>query len=120
MYIDDEAPMVFLVKRMLQKRGYTVSGFERPEEALAAIRLEPHGYDIVVSDFNMPHLSGLDVAREVRALNPALPMVVTSGYLTEELRVNAGAIGVRHLIYKPNTVEELCEAIARVLTPSAS
>lgn len=120
MYIDDEAPMVFLVKRMLQKRGYTVSGFERPEEALAAIRLEPQGYDIVVSDFNMPHLSGLDVAREVRALNPALPMVVTSGYLTEELRVNAGAIGVRHLIYKPNTVEELCEAIARVLTPSAS
>jgi len=120
MYIDDEAPMVFLVKRMLQKRGYTVSGFERPEEALAAIRLEPQGYDIVVSDFNMPHLSGLDVAREVRALNPALPMVVTSGYLTEELRANAGAIGVRHLIYKPNTVEELCEAIAQVLTPSVS
>ncbi len=120
MYIDDEAPMVFLVKRMLQKRGYTVSGYERPEEALAALRAAPEGYDVVVSDFNMPQLSGLDVAREVRDLNPALPMVVTSGYLTEELRARSGALGVRHLIYKPNTVEELCEAIAQVLASPVS
>ena len=115
LYLDDEPAMVFLVKRMLGKLGYRVSGFEDPAEAVAAVRVAPEGFDIVVTDFNMPRMSGLDVAREVRKLNPQLPLVVTSGFISEELRTNARLLGVRHVIYKPNTVEDLCQAIAQVL-----
>ena len=42
-----------------------------------------------------------------------LPVVMASGYITEELRAKAPSAGVRELIYKPNTVDELCEAVAR-------
>ena len=115
LYLDDEPAMVYLVKRMLEKRGYRVSGFEQPAAALAALRAGSPRFDIVVTDYNMPGLSGLDVAREVRKINPALPVVITSGYISEDLRVNAGLAGVRHVIYKPNTVEELCQSIAQVL-----
>ena len=63
----------------------------------------------------MPGLSGLDVAQELARIRPELPVVITSGYITEELRANALQAGVRHLIYKPNTVDELCEVIQRLL-----
>ena len=107
--------MVYLVKRMLLRLGYTVTGFEHPADAIAALRADPQRFDVVVTDFNMPDLSGLDVAREVRAINPNLPVAITSGYISEELRSNAGLLGVRHVIYKPNTVEELCQSIAQLL-----
>ena len=40
-------------------------------------------------------------------------MSIASGYITEELRQSAPAAGVRELIYKPNTADDLCEAVAR-------
>lgn len=116
LYVDDDEAMVFLVTRMLEGYGYRVSGYELATEALAAVRAAPGDFDLVVTDFNMPGLSGLDVAHELARIRPELPVVITSGYITEELRANALQAGVRHLIHKPNTVDELCEVIQRLLT----
>jgi len=68
----------------------------------------------VVTDRNMPGISGLEVARELSRLRPELPVVLASGYITEELRAHALQAGVRQLIYKPNTVEELCDVVQRL------
>lgn len=61
----------------------------------------------------MPGMSGLDVARTLREIRADLPVVLASGYITEELRAKAPAAGISECIYKPNTVEDLCEAVAR-------
>jgi len=115
LYVDDDEAMVFLVTRLLQDLGYRVSGYERAQAALEAVRANPENFDLVVTDFNMPGLSGLDVARELGRLRPGLPVVITSGYVTEELQAGAQAAGVRQVVYKPNTVEELCQSIQRLL-----
>jgi two-component system cell cycle sensor histidine kinase/response regulator CckA len=109
--------MVFLVKRLLSKRGFRVSGFEVAAEALAAVRAEPGDFDLVVTDFNMPKASGLDVARAIAQIRPGLSVVITSGYISDALREGAREAGVRHLVYKPNSVEELTEVIRRLLEP---
>jgi CheY-like chemotaxis protein len=114
LYLDDEESLVFLVTRMLERLGYRVSGYTRAEEALAAVRADPGQFDLVVTDLNMPGMSGLDVARELARLRPDLPVVLASGYITEELRAQAPQAGVRQLIYKPSTVEELCAAVQRL------
>jgi CheY-like chemotaxis protein len=114
-YVDDDEAMVFLVKRMLGKMGYRVSGFENPLEALAAIEAQPNDYDLIVSDFNMPGASGLDIARRLAQIRPSLPVVITSGYVSEQLQEGARAAGVRHIINKPDTVDELCAIVQRVL-----
>ncbi|MDP2315506.1 MAG: PAS domain S-box protein [Pseudomonadota bacterium] len=114
LYLDDEETLVFLVTRLLERSGYVVSGFTRPEDALAAIRSNPSAFDLVVTDFNMPGSSGLYVAAQVRVLRPDLPVAMASGYITDELRERASEVGVREVIYKPNTVEELCETIDRL------
>lgn len=120
LYLDDDEAMVFLVTRMLEGFGYRVSGYEIAEQALAAVRAAPGDFDLVVTDFNMPGLSGLEVAQELARMRPDLPVVITSGYITEELRANAHQAGVRHLIYKPNTVDTLCEIIQRLLIAGSS
>jgi PAS domain S-box-containing protein len=120
LYVDDDEAMVFLVTRMLEGLGYRVSGYELAMEGLAAVRAAPGDFDLAVTDFNMPGLSGLEVAQELARIRPDLPVVIISGYITDELRAKAPQAGVRHLVYKPNTVDELCEVIQRLLTTGSS
>jgi len=63
----------------------------------------------------MPGISGLDVARAVRDAQPDLPVIVVSGYVTDALRAQAAAAGVRELISKPQEVEELRDVVQRLL-----
>ena len=115
MYIDDESALVELTTRMLQRRGYVVEGFTQAEQAVEAFRADPARIDLVVTDFSMPRMSGLDVARELLAIRPDIGIVLTSGYLSDDLVESSRQLGIQHVIYKANTVNELCETLHRVL-----
>jgi PAS domain S-box-containing protein len=114
LYLDDDEALVRLVERLLERRGYRVSGYINQQEALAALRTDPASFDLVVTDYNMPGMSGLDVAREVRLIRTDLPVAVISGFIDEALRMNANAAGVQELILKADAMEDLCEAFARL------
>jgi DNA-binding NtrC family response regulator len=114
LYLDDDEALVSLVMRMLGRQGYRVSGYMIAQQALDAVRADPQAFDLVVTDYNMPGMSGLDVAREIALIRPGLPVAVTSGYITDELRERAPRCGVRHLVYKPDTVDELCDVVRRL------
>ena len=113
LYVDDEEAIIFLMKRLLERQGFRVSGYTDPHEALEAVRSNPYDFDLAVTDYNMPGLNGLEVSHALKQIRADLPVVLASGYITEELRANAPAAGVSELIYKPNTVDDLCEAVAR-------
>jgi signal transduction histidine kinase/ActR/RegA family two-component response regulator len=119
LYLDDDESLVFLVMRMLNRLGYRTSGYQDARLALDAVRADPLGFDLVVTDFNMPGLSGLDVALELSRIRPNLPVVITSGYITDAMRADALRSGVRQVVDKPNTVDELCAAVHRILTAPA-
>ncbi len=113
LYLDDEESLVFLVKRLLERGGYRASVYTDQQEALAALRADPGSFDLVVSDYNMPGMSGLDVAHEVRSIDADLPVAVTSGFIDDVLQERADAAGVE-LIFKVTAVEELCAMFARL------
>jgi CheY-like chemotaxis protein len=114
LYVDDDEAIVFLMTRSLERQGYRVRAYTDPHDALAAVRAQPAEFDLVVTDYNMPGMSGLDLARALREVRADLPVALASGYITEELRAQAPGAGVMELIYKPNTADELFEAIARL------
>jgi CheY-like chemotaxis protein len=114
LYVDDDESLILLIQRLLERRGYRVSGYTNQDEALAALRVTPEAFDLVVSDFKMPGMSGLDVARAVRTIRADLPVVIASGFIDESLQMQAAGAGVRELIFKANAVEDLSEAFARV------
>jgi PAS domain S-box-containing protein len=115
LYLDDEEALVLLSTRLFERLGYRVSGYTKAPDALAAFRAAPDSFDIAVTDYSMPGASGLDVARDLLEVRADLPIVLASGYITDELQAHALQIGVRHLLYKPNTVEELCEVVHRLV-----
>jgi CheY-like chemotaxis protein len=115
LYLDDDDALVLLVERLLERSGLRVSGYVDQGKALAALRADPAAFDLVVTDYNMPGMSGLDVAREVRAIRADLPVAIASGFIDEELHAQAEGVGVRELIFKATAVEEFCEALARLV-----
>ena len=114
LFLDDSEALVSAMVRSLSRRGYRVSGYSTPEGALDALRGQPRSYDVVVSDYIMPGMTGLDIAREVAAIRPDLPMVLFSGHIDEELRHKARELGVGQLLGKLDAADELTEAIDRL------
>ena len=117
LYVDDDEVMLLVVERLLQRAGYRVSCCQDGSDALALVRAAPDAVDVVVTDFNMPNCSGLELAEALAQVRADLPVVISSGYLSEELRIGAERLGVRHLLQKQDTVEELVGLLHRVLAP---
>jgi CheY-like chemotaxis protein len=117
--IDDDETMLLMVTRLLERQGYRVTGFRDAQLALDAVCQAPSTVDCVLTDFNMPGCSGLDIARALARLRPGLPVVISSGYITEELSAEARECGVRGLIEKQNSFEELPPLVARILAGGA-
>ena len=114
---DDADTLVFLVRRLLERRGYTVTAVCDQQEAIDAVRAQPQGFQLLMTDYNMPGMSGVDVAREVLAINPELPVAVASGYISDELQAEAAAAGVTEVVFKTDAVEAFCEVVARLVSP---
>ena len=115
LYIDDDEVMVLMVDRLLQRAGFRVSALCDARLALAKVRAHPNDFDAVVTDFNMPGLSGLQVAQELARIRPTLPVVISSGFLTDALREQAAAAGVRAVVQKERTLEDLADVLMAVL-----
>jgi PAS domain S-box-containing protein len=115
LYIDDDEVMLLMVDRLLQRSGYRSTCCHSTQDALAALRAAPQAFDAVVTDYNMPEASGLELAGAISRIRPDLPVVISSGYVSEELRSGAERLGVRHLLQKQNTFDELPGLLRRVL-----
>lgn len=115
MYVDDDQALVFLVSRVLTRKGFAVTAFTDPHDALAALKIDAARYDLLVTDYNMPGFSGVDLLRETKVLRADLPVALASGYVTPEIEQRALEEGASALIYKPNDVNELCETVQRLI-----
>jgi len=119
LYIDDEEPLVFLVSRVLERNGYRCTGMTDPRQAVELVQEDPRRFDLVISDMNMPGLSGIDVARRVLEARADMPVVITTGYVRAADVAATRALGVRDLVLKPDTIEELAALVGRYLQQPA-
>ena len=119
LYVDDDQAVMQSICKLLELRGFTVEGFCNQMEAVEAIRTRADQFDLVVSDYNMPSLSGIDFARFVRQTRPELPVVIISGLIDDELRTEALNAGVSDLISKPFSLKAFCTVVQRFSTANA-
>jgi PAS domain S-box-containing protein len=115
MIVDDESPLVALATEMLAKLGYKPVGFESSRAALHAFRTAPQRFDLVLTDEAMPDLVGTDLAREIRQIQPTLPIILMSGHGGAQLKQVATEIGADEVLRKPLQSRDLAESLARVL-----
>jgi CheY-like chemotaxis protein len=115
LYLDDDDMLASIVELLLKRRGYEVRCYADASQALDALRATPKAFDVVLTDFNMPQLSGLEVAERIAGIDADLPVVLMSGLPEETIRRKGSLGSVRRIIYKPDAVEPLIEAIEAVL-----
>jgi CheY-like chemotaxis protein len=113
--IEDDPLMSAMLEKLLARHGYRVSHHNDPDQAMAAVRADPQAFDLVVTDYNMPRHSGLEVIATIRRLRPGLPTILISGYVTDELRARAAAQGVCHVLEKTRALDELVTLLAQTL-----
>jgi PAS domain S-box-containing protein len=115
MIVDDEPALVALAEEMLAELGYEPVGFQSSTAALRAFRDDPQRFDLVLTDEAMPDLVGTELARQIREVAPAVPIVLMSGYGGSQLAPRAAAIGINQVLRKPLQRRDLAESLARVL-----
>jgi CheY-like chemotaxis protein len=101
--IDDDAVVGRSFDRVLSEKGYEVCTALSGEEALDTI--ENTEFDVVFTDIKMPGMDGLEVAERIKAKCPWTPVVVITGYGTEENEARASVLGVSGFVHKPLTPE---------------
>ena len=118
--IDDDPVMLLLTEGLLIRAGYRVTICGNPSEVITLL-MQPAGeFDVVVTDYNMPGLSGVEVAAAVADAWPQVPVIVASGSITDSLRSEALAAGVTLLVHKENLHVELAHAMHRALASTAN
>ncbi len=115
LYLDDERSLVHVATRMLQRLGYRATGVSDADEAIAAFQQAPDAFDAVITDLHLPRKSGLAVAVALREARPGLPVILTSGEVTDALREEAARLGISGFLPKPSSVEELAAVLREVL-----
>ena len=114
LHVDDDELIGSMVGRMLKKAGFPAHHYLHPKKALDDVCSGAIGYDLAVLDYAMPELDGLSLAKELLRLHPGKPVVITTGFISDDLRKNAPTIGVSELIPKPNTGAQLLKSIERL------
>jgi CheY-like chemotaxis protein len=111
--VDDDQVVGKSFERVLTNKGYRVdtalSGREAFEKFAGA------DFDMAFTDLRMPGQDGLEVARRLKEMNPWLPIVVVTGYATQQAEESAKAIGVAEFIQKPLTPSIIEEVAARMM-----
>ena len=115
LYIDDEERLAHALKRLLGILGYRCTVYSDPQIAVDAFRANPDQFDAVIADITMRGLSGIDVAKELRAIRPRIPLALTSGRASQETLDLASSLGFNVWLEKPATVEKLCHTLDLLL-----
>jgi CheY-like chemotaxis protein len=115
LFVDDEEALVSLGHALLTALGYEVVAVTSSLEALAVFQEAPERFDLVITDYTMPQLTGEALAQALRGIRPTLPIIVCTGFSETMTAGQAQALGIDALCLKPFVLQDLGQTIRRVL-----
>jgi len=115
LFVDDEHSTTDVMKKMLERLGYTVKTRTNSLEALEAFQADPDGFDLVITDMTMPYMTGAELARKIMHIRQDIPVILCSGFSDQMNEVKAEKIGIRAFVMKPVIRSELAQIIRDVL-----
>ena len=115
LFVDDEEIVIGVGKQMLERLGYSVLTARSGQEAVDLYKNNPADVDLVLLDMIMPGIEAGDTYDKLKAINPAIKVILSSGYSLDQ---RAGAIidrGCNGFIQKPFNMKILQEKISEIL-----
>jgi CheY-like chemotaxis protein len=115
LFVDDEEALVHLWQAALEHLGYNVIVCTSSLEALDIFRAAPQSFDLVITDYTMPTMTGEALAHELRRIRPDIPIILCTGFSDTMTAERAQALGIAGFLLKPLMVRDLSLAIRHVL-----
>ena len=114
--VDDEPQLASVTRRALERRGYKVSSFHSSTEALDAFRERPDEFHLVVSDFTMPDMNGLEMIDAMRRTKPGFRAILMSGATDSTAAAIEGRSDLDGWLPKPFGSHQLLNSVASALS----
>ena len=113
--VDDETALAAVMQKVLERVNYEATIATRPQAALELVRAQPAQFDLVVTDLTMPQMNGVELAKQLRAIRPDLPILLATGNIAELDPATLGAAGICELLEKPVRTDALAKAVHAAL-----
>ena len=115
--VDDDPDIVLVLKMGLLKNRFLVSAFTNPEEALQSFKSNAESYCLVVSDIRMPALSGIQLARKVKEVNPNVKVVLMTSFEIRDSEFSTifSSTSVDGFVQKPIGIKDLTNKILSII-----
>ena len=115
LFVDDEDALVEMGEDVLAELGYEVTSRMESREAFALFRLDPSRFDLVITGQTMPEMTGVELAKEILAIRPDMPIIMCTGFSYLIDANSARAAGIKAFAMKPLAKREIAGTIRSVL-----
>jgi len=116
LFVDDEKALAELGRQMLESLGYTVVAETDSFKALRTFLAEPRGFALVITDMTMPNLRGDQLATEMIAIRPDMPIILCTGFSELINEKRARELGISEFVMKPYNIADFAATIRKVLS----
>jgi len=115
LFVDDDPALVAMGERMLEKLGYKVEVNTQSPEAFDAFYKDPNQFDIVISDYIMPDMTGLQLAKKIKEIRADIPIIICTGFSESINKTNFKALGIDGFFMKPIIITQLALLVRKLL-----
>jgi signal transduction histidine kinase/ActR/RegA family two-component response regulator len=120
LFVDDEEDLAKMGKEMLERLGYEVVIKTSSKDALEEFKNQPDRYQVIITDYFMPNMTGTDLAERVKDIRPDVPLILLTGFGSAISPERASEVGFGDYLLKPMASRDLSRAITRALTTDHS
>ncbi len=117
--VDDDPAVVLTLSASLERLGdaYAVDTCTNGLDALHKIERQP--YDLLITDYSMPRMNGLDLVKAIQGIAPAMHVILMTAYGTSELRKEAAGLNLLTFVDKPFTVKQIRDIVTNTMQNDA-
>ena len=114
--VEDDAGTASALQKVLQAEGYRVDLVGRGDDGLA--QAKSGSFDLVLTDLRLPGLGGLELAAQLRAIKPKLPIIMMTAHGTTDIAIEATKLGAYEYLVKPFEADDLLDVVAAAVAHS--
>lgn len=109
--VDDYAMMTDIMAGAIEKWGFQVIAANNGKEALKKFKENPKAFSIVLTDYNLPFLNGVDLGKEILSIRDDVSMILISGIDDDEIKDKAKEVGFKDFMLKPICMDHLSDTL---------
>jgi CheY-like chemotaxis protein len=113
LFVDDEIYLAEVGREMLEDYGYIVESMTSSKQALEMFEQDPDLFDLVITDYTMPEMTGEKLAREIRRINPEIPIIMCTGIILEPETIKDMAFD--KILIKPIDMDDMITTVRQVI-----